>query len=180
MTRSTPPLDVDYARYAQLKSEGAGVVEACRLAVVDGKDFSFQIGMLRSVFGLGLPEARDIVAFVRYPARTERLFSYGTLQLESVQRAQFGRVLKGVADALVGFRPDMVEITDPDVLAKSGERFHPILQRSGDDADRVAGMVFLITPEELAAADAYEVSDYARVEAPLESGLRAWVYVKRA
>lgn len=111
---------------------------------------------------------------------TERLFSYGTLQLESVQRAQFGRVLEGLADALVGFRQDMVEITDPDVLAKSGERFHPIVQRSGDDADRVAGMVFLVTPEELAAADAYEVSDYARVEAPLESALRAWVYVKRA
>ncbi len=111
---------------------------------------------------------------------TERLFSYGTLQLEGVQRAQFGRVLEGVADALVGSRRDMVEITDPDVLAKSGERFHPIVSRSGDDADRVAGMVFLITPEELAAADAYEVSDYARVEAPLESDLRAWVYVRRA
>lgn len=111
---------------------------------------------------------------------TERLFSYGTLQLESVQRAQFGRVLEGVADALVGFRQDIVEITDTDVLAKSGERFHPIVSRSGDDADRVAGMVFLITPEELAAADAYEVSDYERVEAPLVSGLRAWIYVKRA
>lgn len=111
---------------------------------------------------------------------TERLFSYGTLQLEGVQRAQFGRVLEGVADALVGFRQDMVEITDPDVLAKSGERFHPIVSRSGEDTDRVAGMVFLITPEELAAADAYEVSDYARVEAPLQSGLRAWVYVRRA
>lgn len=110
---------------------------------------------------------------------TERLFSYGTLQQENVQRAQFGRVLEGVADELVGFRQDMVEITDPDVLAKSGKRFHPIVQRSGDDAERVAGTVFLITPAELAAADAYEVSDYVRVEAPLASGSRAWVYVKR-
>jgi hypothetical protein len=112
--------------------------------------------------------------------RTERLFSYGTLQLEGVQRAQFGRELEGMADALVGFRQDMVEITDPDVLAKSGERFHPIVSRSGDDADRVVGTVFVITPAELAAADAYEVSDYERVEASLASGLRAWVYVKRA
>jgi len=111
---------------------------------------------------------------------TERLFSYGTLLLESVQRSQFGRVLEGVADALVGFRQDMVEVTDPDVLAKSGERFHPIVSHSGNDADRVGGTVFVITSAELAAADAYEVSDYARVEAPLDSGLRAWVYVKRA
>jgi hypothetical protein len=110
----------------------------------------------------------------------ERLFSYGTLQLESVQRAQFGRLLEGSPDALVGFRRDMVEITDPDVLAKSGERFHPIVMRSGDARDRVEGMAFEITPAELAAADSYEVSDYERVEAELASGLRAWVYVKRA
>lgn len=109
----------------------------------------------------------------------ERIFCYGTLQLESVQRAQFGRLLDGAADALIGFKQEMVEITDPDVLAKSGERFHPIVSRSGDEADRVAGTVFELTPDELAAADAYEVDDYERVEALLASGARAWVYVKR-
>jgi len=110
---------------------------------------------------------------------TVSLFSYGTLQLESVQRAQFGRVLDGATDALVGFKTEMVEITDPDVLAKSGKRFHPIVAR-GVAADRVAGMVFEITPDELRAADAYEVADYERIEAELASGLRAWVYVARA
>jgi len=110
---------------------------------------------------------------------TERLFSYGTLQLENVQRETFGRLLQGEPDALVGFRQDLVEITDPDVLTKSGERFHPIVSRSGNSADRVAGTVFLITREELAAADAYEVNDYERVEAQLESGRSAWVYAKR-
>lgn len=110
----------------------------------------------------------------------QRPFSYGTLQLESVQRAQFGRLLGGVPDELMGFAQTMVEITDPDVLAKSGERFHPIVTRSGNAVDRVGGMVFEITAAELAAADSYEVSDYERVEAELASGLRAWVYVKRA
>lgn len=111
--------------------------------------------------------------------KNERLFSYGTLQLPDVQRATFGRLLNGQPDALVGFRREMVEITDPDVLAKSGERFHPVVMRSGDANDRVAGAVFEITAEELAAADAYEVDDYERVEAELASGLRAWVYVAR-
>jgi gamma-glutamylcyclotransferase (GGCT)/AIG2-like uncharacterized protein YtfP len=108
---------------------------------------------------------------------TELLFSYGTLQQEGVQIAQFGRRLAGQADALVGFRQEMVEITDPDVLAKSGKRFHPIVMPGGPD-DRVPGMVFQITAAELAAADAYEVSDYKRVAAPLASGQTAWVYVK--
>jgi hypothetical protein len=109
----------------------------------------------------------------------ERLFSYGTLQFESVQRETFGRLLQGEPDALVGFRQDLVEITNPHVLAKSGERFHPIVSRSGDETDRVAGTVFLITPEELAAADLYEVTDYERVEAQLASCVTAWTYVKR-
>ena len=55
---------------------------------------------------------------------SDRLFSYGTLQQDEVQLASFGRLLKGAADALVGFKQEMVEITDPDVLAKSGKRFH--------------------------------------------------------
>ena len=111
---------------------------------------------------------------------TERLFSYGTLQLPDVQRATFGRLLEGAPDQLVGFKQELVEITDPDVLAKSGERFHPIVTRSANQADRVEGTVFAITATELAAADAYEVSDYERAEVELASGLRAWVYAKRA
>lgn len=109
---------------------------------------------------------------------TVRLFSYGTLQLENVQRETFGRLLAGSADALVGYARTMVEITDPQVLATSGERFHPIVSETGDPADSVAGTVFAITQAELDAADTYEVSDYRRVLARLASGTDAWVYVK--
>lgn len=49
------------------------------------------------------------------------LFSYGTLQLDSVQIASFGRLLDGCEDSMPGFRKGLVEITDPDVLEKSGE-----------------------------------------------------------
>ena len=106
------------------------------------------------------------------------LFSYGTLQLESVQISLFGRRLTGHKDAILGYRKDMLAITDPDVIAKSGEKFHPILVASGNPADKVSGMVFEITAAELEAADQYEVADYKRVEVLLESGKRAWVYIK--
>ncbi|MCP1648189.1 gamma-glutamylcyclotransferase [Pseudomonas sp. GD04087] len=106
------------------------------------------------------------------------LFSYGTLQDKAVQLASFGRELRGHADALVGFRQEWLEITDPAVLATSGKTHHPIVQYSGVDTDRVPGTVFEITPQELLAADTYEVSDYQRINAQLQSGLQAWVYVK--
>jgi gamma-glutamylcyclotransferase (GGCT)/AIG2-like uncharacterized protein YtfP len=107
----------------------------------------------------------------------ELLFSYGTLQQDGVQLAQFGRRLSGQTDALVGWKQEMVQIADPDVLAKSGKAFHPIVMPGRKD-DQVPGMVFEITVEELAAADAYEVSDYKRVAAQLASGKTAWVYVR--
>jgi gamma-glutamylcyclotransferase (GGCT)/AIG2-like uncharacterized protein YtfP len=106
------------------------------------------------------------------------LFSYGTLQQESVQLSSFGRRLVGHPDLMTGFKKEIVEISDPDVLAKSGEKFHPIVVPSYDPADWVPGTVFLVTEQELAAADAYEVSDYKRIETVLASGIKAWVYVK--
>lgn len=112
--------------------------------------------------------------------RTERLFSYGTLQQDDVQIATFGRLLATSFDELVGFKRELLEITDPDVLAKSGKRFHPIVLRTDNPADRVAGVVLEITPAELAAADRYEVSDYERVETQLASVRKAWVYARRA
>ena len=105
------------------------------------------------------------------------LFSYGTLQQEKVQLASFGRLLKGAPDALPGWRREMVEIRDADVLDLSGERCHPILV-PGEPQDQVDGMVFEITDEELIAADRYEVADYKRIAARLKSGIEAWVYVK--
>ncbi|MGO8800571.1 MAG: gamma-glutamylcyclotransferase family protein [Roseiarcus sp.] len=105
------------------------------------------------------------------------LFSYGTLQQEGVQRSTFGRLLKGSADALVGYAQSMVKIEDADVVAKSGKTHHPIVAYTGASEDRVAGTVFEITDAELAAADAYEVDAYKRALAPLASGRSAWVYV---
>ena len=108
----------------------------------------------------------------------ERLFSYGTLQLKSVQRANFGRELEGEPDELAGYELDRLEITDEEVIAESGQRFHWIAVATGRDEDRVAGVVFMITPEELAAADIYEAEQYARVQTRLVSGRMAWTYVK--
>jgi hypothetical protein len=72
----------------------------------------------------------------------------------------------------------MVEITDPEVLRRSGQRFHPNVLPSGVPEDVVPGTVFRVPASELAAADAYEVSDYQRVEILLKSGRRAWAYVR--
>jgi hypothetical protein len=105
------------------------------------------------------------------------LFSYGTLQLSEVQRANYGRLLDGEPDALCGHRLEPVQIDDPDAVSISGKAVHTIARASGDPTDRIPGMIFLLTEEELAATDAYETDAYSRVELALESGRPAWVYV---
>ena len=64
---------------------------------------------------------------------------------------------------------------DPaEALAEVAPIHHADLTRD----DSVAGMVFQISEDELAAADRYEVADYKRVAVTLASGLTAWVYVR--
>lgn len=103
------------------------------------------------------------------------LFSYGTLRDPQVQRALFGRLLHGEPDAMPGWRQRLIEITDAGVIAKSGTRWHPMVEPSKDPAEAVEGTVFHLTAADLASADAYEV-DYVRREVTLRSGRRAFIY----
>ena len=102
---------------------------------------------------------------------TERLFSYGTLQTESVQLSTFGRRLDGSPDALVGYRLRMIEID-----AES----HRNLEFTGSASDFVEGTVFAVTPQELEQADAYEPDGYERRQIELRSGTQAWIYLSMA
>lgn len=107
----------------------------------------------------------------------EFLFTYGTLQLPDVQLDTFGRVVEGEDDSLAGHRLEWVDVGDERVAQLSGLDEHPILRRTGDARDRVFGRVLTLDPEELDAADEYEVALYRRTSVVLASGRTAWVYV---
>ena len=108
---------------------------------------------------------------------TEFLFSYGTLQLEAVQMATFGRRLEGRADVLEGFASVPLKIDDPAVIAVSGKEYHTMARFTGRAGDAISGTVFRVTHAEIDSADGYEVAAVKRVAVVLRSGVRAWVYV---
>jgi hypothetical protein len=108
---------------------------------------------------------------------TEFLFSYGTLQLEAVQMATFGRQLAGTSDALRGFELVLLKIEDPTVVAISGKAQHSMARFTGRASDVISGTVFAVTPDEIQNADKYEVAAVKRVEVVLQSGAHAWAYV---
>jgi gamma-glutamylcyclotransferase (GGCT)/AIG2-like uncharacterized protein YtfP len=110
---------------------------------------------------------------------TVLLFSYGSLQNKNVQIANFGRELNGREDALPGYARGLVPIIDPKLMASSGESHHANVVPTSNAQDAVAGTVFEITEQELAAADIYEeVAEYRRISVKLKSGNRAWVYLR--
>jgi hypothetical protein len=109
--------------------------------------------------------------------RTELLFSYGTLQLERVQMATFGRLLTGTRDALPGFALIPLAIDDEAVVAISGTARHSMATFTGSASDVVSGTVLAVTADELHSADTYEVPAVMRAAVVLQSGTRAWAYV---
>ena len=109
------------------------------------------------------------------------LFSYGTLQLPEVQRATYGRLLEGRADILCGYRLAPLTITDPGVVALSGE-----ISCSGPGCDDVteAGSLNLqvgtmLRPRLRAVLDlwgmAHKEEDFAVNQTLLTAGLQIWV-----
>lgn len=109
--------------------------------------------------------------------RSIALFSYGTLQQPEVQLANYGRLVEGQADALPGYVLTQLKIENPQVVALSGKAVHTIARQTNDPRDRIDGTVLFLTQAELEASDRYEVDAYRRVEATLESGRTAFVYV---
>src|SRR4051812_30524599 len=95
----------------------------------------------------------------------ERLFSYGTLQTEPIQLSTFGRRLDGRADALIGYRLQMIQILDQEFVVTSGAEYHRNLEFTGSSSDVVEGTVLAVTERELEQADAYEPDGYERVRA---------------
>ncbi len=108
---------------------------------------------------------------------SENLFSYGTLQMEPVQLAAFGRKLAGQPDALIGYKVELIATADHEFDIRSGATQHRNLRYTGAASDLVEGTVFQMTKEELEQSDAYEPWDYRRVQVQLRSGVKAWVYL---
>lgn len=110
---------------------------------------------------------------------SEYLFSYGTLQNEDVQLRLFGRLLTGSSDVLKGYRASVIEITDETFLAQGAQKHQLSAAVSDDETDSLKGTVFEISGKELALSDEYEPDAYERIAVNLESGLSAWLYLKR-
>jgi len=98
---------------------------------------------------------------------TQYLFTYGTLQDESIQKAHFGRSLDGIKDNLKGHKISEEKVAN----------VYPTIIPTENEEDTVLGTCYVLTPDELLAADTYEGPEYCRKQVNLASGKKAWVYL---
>jgi gamma-glutamylcyclotransferase (GGCT)/AIG2-like uncharacterized protein YtfP len=101
----------------------------------------------------------------------EKLFAYGSLQNEDVQKDLFGRILEGTSDKLIGYIIKKIQIEE-----EFGLVYYPIIAETRDSADTIYGMAYTITAQELHQSDLYEGLHYKRVEVQLQSNQTAWAY----
>ena len=106
----------------------------------------------------------------------ENLFSYGTLQKNSVQLKLFGRLLRGTKDILRGYKLTPIEIKDESFLSKGEQKSQLTVIPSDNKSDHIEGTVLEISEKELLLADDYEPDNYKRIEVELASGKKAWIY----
>jgi len=95
------------------------------------------------------------------------LFTYGTLQENTIQLELFGRILLGVKDVLEGYK----------ISENKYEDIYPVLFQTKNIADIITGKTYELSSQELEKADNYEGPDYKRVKVTLVSGKKAWVYI---
>lgn len=102
------------------------------------------------------------------------LFTYGTLQNETVQIKLFGRLLKGHRDQVRGYKIIQLVLENE---TGSRQKAYPAAVPGDDAVDIISGMVYILTETELKIADLYETAAYHRVLTRLISGRTAWIYL---
>lgn len=105
------------------------------------------------------------------------LFACGTLTLEKVHLALFGRVLPYDEDTLPGYTKRTVVLDDPEILSTTGTGTHLSMVPCDTPGASVPGRAMRLTEAELARMDPHQNAHHRRTRVTLASGREAWAYL---
>lgn len=97
------------------------------------------------------------------------VFAYGTLRDAKVRKEVIGYDTSTCPASLKGYSKESIVI---DQLS------YPVLVEDNTADKTIQGEIFEIDPNDLVSIDLYETTAYRRKLITLESGLKAWVYIK--
>jgi gamma-glutamylcyclotransferase (GGCT)/AIG2-like uncharacterized protein YtfP len=99
--------------------------------------------------------------------RKENLFAYGTLRDGDIRKALFGGRPVGAPDVLAGYARSTTSI--------DGVEYPNIVPAENGS---VEGELLEVDEETMRRVDGYETGAYERTLVCLESGRKAWVYIR--
>lgn len=148
--------------------------------------FPTEFSDVERIYDISYAEAKDHVfqqvkgnIIAQEKMKKQRLFLYGSWLQSNMQIEVFGRVLQGVDDTLIGYKLEHLKHTVKSTNGNDHETCFSVAIKSTVNSDRLDGKIFEITTEELYLTNKGGLEDCARVTLPLESGIRAWVYLKK-
>ena len=97
------------------------------------------------------------------------VFAYGTLKEAEIRRELLNRNVPAVKDGLPGFILEKICLDG--IL-------YPIAVRDPYSKKTLHGEVFRVTLQEVRIIDDYESDAYKRIKVNLNSGRKAWLYVR--
>ena len=97
----------------------------------------------------------------------QNVFCYGTLKNKDVQYNVLGRSVEGFTDSLEGHTTERIDI--------GGSLFLRAIPSANGE---LSGKRFACSESELQKIDEYEGKDYVRTKKILQSGIKAWIYVR--
>ena len=140
-------------------------------------NFPKNIGNIIRSYGISFAEAKDnahqqIKATVIQIEKQKKhlLFSYGTLRSTDEQMQHYGRKLKGKEAVLSGYKLNGTGLNEKTTR-------DPVAVKSGILLEKIEGIVYEITGNELTKTDKHKVSNCKRVIATTDLGIDVWVYV---
>ncbi len=98
-----------------------------------------------------------------------KVFAYGTLMDPEIRKSIIGKHCKSKNGSLTGYRLDEIIL--------DGNNY-PIIIKDSIVKKPLHGVTFKVNDFELKILDRYESNAYVREKVVLQSGEKAWVYVK--
>ncbi|WP_008635974.1 AAA family ATPase [Bizionia argentinensis] len=147
-------------------------------------NFPDNINTVERKYGISYAEAKDVMhqqikaQVIQYEKHKKHLvFAYNNLKSNDTQTKYYGRLLKSTHDTIIGYKLNELVPENSSKDESNQINLQQIAVKSKEKSDRIEGVVFEITGEELIQTDRYEAYNCKRVLETTQSGTDVWIYV---
>lgn len=147
--------------------------------------FPTHLNKVKRSYGISYAEAKDSVYqqikanLIKFEKQKKHLlFSYDILNSQDIQLQIYGRRLDGMDDTLSGYTLKDSNLNGSKVKDNRTRTLSQHAIKTKDPKDKVKGMLYEITGEELVQTDRHILKNYHRVLETTDSGAEVWLYME--